>query len=650
MIRDADEAMRRVPVPEMPEGILERVFERRAADIRTLLPTSGPVAKRRRFIPVGLIAAVATIGLATIGVVAFSGEAAAGASELELGEPSTSVTTVPVRYRPGSALAGASTVVVRARVWSSPGDTPVIRTVGTLARDGKDLVGDARLPAGADFALIALEDQSGNRLDLNGGSFWEYSAGGAASPTPAARAARLDALQTLSEEGLVAPADVRAAAVSAALAAPEDIDAWDRRATQERRVVTDARWREELLPMHLERLRHFERTARSPDELALLVTYADRLDDHEAAQRALRRLEAVAPHHQRVAQERVYGLVGRLIDDPPALFAALEDEWYRGEAPQDVASIAYSTAFSWDITEEIRRWAPRYLETDPRSRDGLVDDLAGRPGLERLTIDLARARLAALDAVSDDARPLHESRDEFRVARTRQRARLLAALGAALLASDSIDAGRARLAESLDLEWSPRAARALVSSPGGAQGPVLGDVDPHGLEVLLAADPVPEGPLPAGVEPTPDELDWAHGWLIDRLERDAPTGEIRDVSFRSRVGGRVPIDDGGTRVIALWKAVPRAEHPDISVLADLTPRLVASGIEVLLATPEAQLDDAIELAADIGARPVVDELGTATESFGGWYAYAYVVVHDGWYSVHNDFTEAVRLALLRSLR
>jgi len=172
-IRETDEAMRAAPMPRVPEDMLERIRDRRASDVRTLVPAAPVSAPQRRDFGAAAVAAGLVI-VATLTALSLTNrEATAGASSLTI--ESTATLSAPATYRAGSLLGDQETV--RARAWIWPAHDPAaayVAEVGVLRRTGDTFEGTIELPPDAGYALVAIEDPGGNIVDPNGGEFWEY--------------------------------------------------------------------------------------------------------------------------------------------------------------------------------------------------------------------------------------------------------------------------------------------------------------------------------------------------------------------------------------------------------------------------------------------------------------------------------------------
>ena len=164
---------------------------------------------------------------------------------------------------------------------------------------------------------------------------------------------------------------------------------------------------------------------------------------------------------------------------------------------------------------------------------------------------------------------------------------------------------------------------------------------------MILVDPLHESDL--GTELDGADRSRAVRDLIVEIERRSGVRPRRapDLDFRSRVSTRVPFETEGVTLIALLQVPPVPGSDDDVALAARASRLTEAGVRTLIAVPDEWLVDVVETANESGARAVVDEGGVVAQALGGWYVREYVVVHDGWYSVHQDLDEATRLALLR---
>jgi hypothetical protein len=652
VIRDADEALRSLPVPAIPEGLFERVLERRATGIRTILPAAPvPVGRRRNWAPAG--AAAGTIFMAAVfTVLAASRDAEAGSSVLSLEALSSDGSRVAASYEPGSVLQGQSSVRARARIWLAADPTsPATIELGVLTRTEAGFEGTLELPSGIGYALIALEDPSGAAIDVNGGSFWDYTNVKDSFASEPAWLARLAALRELSDSGLLPASQMRRAAIQATALHPQSLELWAARAAYETRVITRASIRDSMLEGHRRRVAEFARHAfaETPDasRLVRLIDYAELVEDVATASDLLARLAAIAPHHRRVVEAQTTARLANVAGSGYAeLLADLGTDFAEAdEFSHFIASTAYSVA--WDVGNpaEILTWANRLYAADPDSRDGIALRLATEPDLKSEAVELLEERLRFYASPPASSRALHQSTREFS-SRVRSRvAALQSALGKTLIAAGDLTGGLSALEASIEHRWDPQVASLLVelTVPGMVSGHI------RELAALVGVDPLNGGRASAGGFAFSDsQVRAAAARLEERLMREAPGARLPDIVLRARGGEAVPVDDGGVTLLALWQAPPDADAEEALTLAARARLLSAAGVRVLIASPAQGLDKTTEVADMVGARPVVDENGSATEGFGGWDLWEYVVVHDGFYSVYYEVEDATRLALLHS--
>ncbi|MFV1988154.1 MAG: anti-sigma factor [Gemmatimonadota bacterium] len=653
VIRDADEALRAVPIPAMPEGLFERVLERRANGIRSILPAA-PVGVVRRRSRVPAVAAVGTILLAGVFTVLMpSREAQAGASVLSLEAISTDGVTIAASYEPGSILRGRRSVRARARIWlESDPSAPFTIGIGVLTRTEKDsFQGTLELPAGTGYALIALEDATGTAIDVNGGGFWDYTNVEDSFSSASALLARLEALRELSANGLLPASQLRRAAIQATALHPQSLELWAARAAYETRVTARSSARDSMIARHRLRLAEFVRrsVAGEPDlaRLERLVEYAAIVEDAGITSELLERLSAIAPGHRVVMEartaERFANVTG---SDYGEFLAGLETDFEEAhEFSQFIAAMGYSFARDVGDPVEILAWAQRLYAGDPDSRDGIAFDLATEPTLRGEAARLLRERLAFYASPPPSLRALHQSSGEFSSRVRSKIATLQSALGRLLIGGGDLAGGLAALEESIDNRWDPDVASLLIElSASGTTS-----VRMRELERLVRVDPLYDGPVPAaGLDVSASEVRAAAERLEKRLLRDARAARVPDVLLRSAGGAAVPVDDGGVTLLVLWQVPPDPDAEEVRILAAEARRLSVAGVRLLIASPQRWFTETRGVADLVGARPVVDEDGSATDGFGGWDLWEYVVVHDGSYSVHYEVEDATRLALLRS--
>jgi anti-sigma factor RsiW len=639
-IREMDLALREVPIPALPDDLFDRVIERREAGVRTLLPDA-PIAppRRRSWRSVAAVAGVVLFA-SLAGIALTNGEAVAGASHLRLGPPTAS-SVVPLTYTPGTVLAGESMVRVRARVWPAEDPTASYTVdLGLLQRSDDAFAGAVTLPLEAGFALISMESLDGTVLDANGGDFWEYESP-LVEPVEVARA-RLEALRGMGQDGVILGTPIQAEAIRAAERHPDDVALWNARAQYELWAATDPT---EVLSSHGERLEGFAARAlagdRSSDELGELAGYAATLEAYDVLEQIVSALATVQPAHPQVLRSRLLDAVqSRDVD----ALARVEDVFNAGPDPEGLAaSVGYRLALAGGNAGLILRWADRLAAGGPAVADELAAELATLAMVRREGIDRLHTRLAFYDGSSEALRPLHQPRGAWKREVRRRRAVLRAALGEALLLEGETEAGLEALEASIAERWDPRVAATLVRA---SDRPLTANLER--LARLIEVDPTIESEADVRIELSADEVNEARRELAGSILAEARGGDVPDAVLRSRVGAEVPLDHGGVTLIALWQAPPVVDDAETEAFVRHTRALDLAGVRTLVAGPERWLDEIVEIAGLAGARAVVDHDATVSDAFGGWHLWEYVIVHDGWYSVHHDLEEAARLALLNS--
>ena len=644
-VREMDAALGDVPVPALPDDLFDRIVQRREADVRTLLPEAPvhmPRRMPRRRPGKSIVAAASLLAVASFaGLVLTNREATAGASHLRVS--SASASSIPVDYRPGAALVDEQLVRVRATIWSAdPFAESYTADVGVLSRSEDEFAGTIQLPPGAAYALLAVESLDGRTVDPNGGSFWEYPSN-ATAPAVVARA-RLDALREMRQWGVALATPLLTEAIAATERFPDEVALWNARAQYELGPAADATDRA-ASGAHRSRLEAFASRAldvSTPAErLADIARYAATLGALDVRRRIVERLAALDPGHPVVVEDRVREAMTAAGAD----LASRLEEAFRAEADTDglVASVGYDVALGSGNPTLILRWADRLASLGPPLADATAMDLTDIPDLRVEGIERIRRRLAFYQRPPETLRPLHRTREEWESELRRRRAALRAALGQALLAEGEGPAGLAALRSSIGERWDPAVASALVRV---APRPL--DDDVADLATLVRADPTMSEPFTPADEPSLEEIRAARRELIDRIVAGARTAEVPDAALRSRVGVRVPLDGGGVTLIALWQSPPATDDREVDALISHAAPLTRAGVRMLVAGPERWLDDLVEIADLAGARAAVDPDGEVTAGLGGWALWEYVIVHDGWYSVHHDLDEAARLALLNS--
>lgn len=632
-LRETDRVLAALPTPQAPPELIDAVFARRDADIRTILPqTTGLGSHRSR------TGALAGIGAATAGGVLLAslvvGGVRADSNRLLVDGPAPDGTTDMV-YWPAPHLEDVRTLRARVRAWFRDETREPVTFTRSLRRDGNGFVGTIRLPEGAAYGQVVVEDRYGTRIDIGQGQVWEVWNDPPARRDLGALLTELRASEELRVAGFISSADLGFRARELTSAFPASVEAWARRAYYDLATPGGGAEPESSLQLHLARFTEFivgvERED-DPDRLVSLIDYAQLLGDRAAAERLSRLLTAVDPDSPLLRELGLERAQVELRDAPRGMLDFLERDWQAHDQPNKLAAyLGFRIARDVADPELAVRWGRRLYALDPDSRDGIARQLALIPDAEGESTALLRERLRDAEALGD--RPLYQSVSEFEAVRNRRRAQLLGALGVALLGSGADGAGVDVLEESLALGWDADVARTIV-----------GHYEARGLETdrvldlraTLVADPLTEVSGDDAI--TSSRLERARESLIRQLLAGLPVELVHD---------RLPdvLDHSRVALITLWRMVPDRTHPLYERFAGAAERVREAGGQAFVAAPE---DGAEKLREFASGFAVLDDGERVIEDLRGWNARSYAVFHDGSYSLHHELEDALRLALLLS--
>jgi thiol-disulfide isomerase/thioredoxin len=495
-VRQMDAEARALPAAPLPADLRARVLTRHGAGETVILPlTDSPVheSARRR----GWIAAAAAAVLALVGapLVLPRAELEANRSDLVFSPAAPRLgATVQVAYRGGALLAGEERLRLRARYLAHDG-LPVNglgrqAVVAELVR-GRDGVfrGAFQLPDSVVYAAFAVEDGAGARVDSNGRKLWELLAHG---PDGRPRFEALAQRQFDHMEGKWEQAQENAR--QAAALYPDRVDAWFNLFFIERASFTGPA-ADSALARARARLAEFDRAYRArasldvESELGIITRLADEVGDTARYRHWRARLLRTAPNTLWGVQERFYDIAGVAERDPRAALAGFDSLWSQvglGRGAIVYLPVALSLAESTGDAEEIRRWAGRYLRYAPEDEGVVGAALARHPALREEGMERLRARIRALERVDDTVRPLERAVTEERRARAEEAQRVLADLGAALLAAGRRGAALDTLERATRTGWDAALFR-LVAELRLQGGDTAGAAVPL---ALAAADPL----------------------------------------------------------------------------------------------------------------------------------------------------------------
>lgn len=532
-IRNAGELARSTDSPPaVAAGLVDQVLERRGEGERALLPPTPPGARRERRSLAPLIAAV--FSLLVAGLFA--------ARLLEADDPGLRIQpaapragdTLALEYTGDQLFADRSSLRLRARLYAAHDDRGALAE-SALYRDGDVFRGRLPLPDSTVFAVLAVEDAAGERLDSNLGNLWPVLVYGAdGRPTGDAMAARVAHY-------------IRRDPGRAARAAEELAEAYpDAPRSQALRLITTLTLYEpaEVADRYRPVLARFRARldggwAPSAQDRAWLSMMALSLGDLPGAH-ALFAPVATSARGEPVVRD-MWSLLAytRLGGQPDRLLAALDSVWTGSPVPvRSAADAGLRTALQTGSWTEARRWLPRYRDARPGVASGvLVERLATAfgPG-QALSWGLADRA----DTTGSPARPLTVTRSRYVRATRQADQRSLATLAGLALSAGLPGTAHGLATDGLELAWSTHA----LSTIGQV---LLATADTTAARLAFAraaADPAGPEP-PAAVTGVPGwsrQLAGARNDLIRYVLQDAVV-RYADPSLAPPDGRPLPLSE-----------------------------------------------------------------------------------------------------------
>jgi len=496
-VRRLEEEVRALPTSPLPPDLRDRVLARLAAGESVILPVADPPVRgvsRARW-PMAVTAA-AVILLAVVSVPFFVPGAGLEANRSELVFTPAAPRlgdVVHVAYRPGSLFAGEARLRLRARYLRQDGVPAPGQgrqaTVAELVRGRNGVFeGTIRLPDPVVYAAFAVEDGDGGRVDSNDRRLWELLVHGPdGRPRFEALAQRLFDHQSSNWELSLENAR------HATELYPGRIDAWFMLYLDERASFTGPA-ADSATARARRRLAGFDRGFRArrdldvESELGVITRFAAEVEDTALHRYWRARLLHRAPNSIWGVQERFFDAVSR--PEPRGMLAAFDSIWRDvglGRGALIYMPVALDVAVATGDTGAIRRWADRASRYEPGEADGWLGAMLTQvPALREEGMERLRSRLRALERVDDAVRPLERSVPEERLARREEAQRVLADLGAALLANGRRGAALDTLGRATRTGWDADLFRRVadlrlqVGDTAGAVAPLS----------LAAADPL----------------------------------------------------------------------------------------------------------------------------------------------------------------
>ncbi|HEX8390818.1 MAG TPA: redoxin domain-containing protein [Longimicrobium sp.] len=580
------------PSPAAWDAIAARV----SAGDAVLLPVASteavPVTRRTPWLRIAAGVLLLLAGAAA--AIRSTREAAAEASELSF-SPATPVAggDVGVVYRAGALLAGADSLVLRARLLTAAGrgmaGAPTVR-LGTLRRDGSEYRGRFAFPDSAVYAVFAVENGGASRVDHNGEQWDLMAHDRAGRPLPDALLQRVDDVQSR-DTRLMEQTARRMTELY-----PERVDGWmwlfhaqTANATRER---ADSVTREHRARLQAFSARLRARSARTAEEVSGVLWYADALDDSAAAHEWRDWMYRNAPLDVTSRRHRVFQVVrGR----GPERLAELERMWEpSGDAvAAQVPFSGFQLAAAAGDDEALLRWGDRMVRIEPRFIAVLARMSMTRPAIRPAAMERTRLALRDLDAGGDDRRPLTATRAEHERSSDGARGLFLGLLGRALAETGSTRAALDTLSRAVAATWDPAVFR-------GAAQVRLQVGDTAGALPLLArvaADPSTGAGFAdsarAMLGARYDRAGWArevaagHGEMRARVMRSAVNLPVRGEIRLQRPGGgeqTFSARSDSVTVVAFWSRWCMPSKQDLPELQQIAAELRRRGVRVITVT------------------------------------------------------------------
>jgi hypothetical protein len=513
-------------------------------------------------------------------------------------EPRTprSLEQLEISFRPGAALAGQPRLVVRARVRTAADyDDARIITVGELTAVGNGLYrGTVRLPAGAVYAALAVENEAGTQVEYQEG--WSVLVhDGGSTPTFEAL------LQRTYDTRL---RDTRIAADAARRLTdlyPDSLEAWSQLLFHEVDNAT-AQHADSARSAHGSRVRAYSerlqfelgrsQDAVSPSAGARLIFYAGAARD-TTIQRIWRDwLLQTHPQHPSAVQQQVFDLARDHRGDTGALLDGLEQLWQRvGPSHGQLPWTGFQVVMRSSDPDLLDTWGRRVIDVAPERRAAVASAWSRVPALRA---QAAAALTEELVALAAQPRPLEVQADEWAARSNALEASLQAHLGGILLSQGESDAGLDLLRQAAARTWDPSLFHAVATERlqvGDSVGalPLLAMVAADPLTTPAQADSLRSvfGQGPASTlweQATEAAARQLHDYLAAlRVERPVPTG----LSVHAAGGGQQSLThDGGLTFIASWSRFCSASVDQLPELARLVRELQSRGVRVITVVDE----------------------------------------------------------------
>lgn len=598
-LRRADAAAREAHVPAPPAGALERVLARRAAGERVILPAAEPQAppRRRRLLPA--VAASLVLLVAAASLFLRAPELQADDSELRFlpAEPRAGA-TVTVEYRATAKLGGEDRLVLRARYRAAGEGRSNFqlphRAVAELAKVGERVFrGSFRLPDSVVYAVFAVEDARGAKVDANGEA-WELLVH-AADGRPA-----MEALEQRREDASLRNERLAAGATrELARLYPENPWSlaqlfWLEQGEKSRAGADSVRL------AHLPRMRALHRRlaaahAPSAEQMVGMLRYAGSLEDTAVERYWRERLLREHPASAGAVQERVFALADAHRGDRRRLLADYEKLWEEaGAASPQLVFSAYQAALAAGDPEPALRWGERMERHAPSLRLMVAHTLTRIPGTREEGMQRLRHELRRLAGARPEERMLTQTVDDQRASDRLTAGHFLGNLGQALIASGRTAAGLDTLDRAVEGRWDAALFRTiantrLTTGDTAGAGPLL---------ARIAADPSAPAAFADSARLRLGRWFRPASWpaRVDSAREEMRALVLRETVDR-RLRGRVGLADAGGKpyrleadgtetLVAFWSRHCPPSLEQLGQLQAVSARLRAHGVRVVAVTED----------------------------------------------------------------
>jgi hypothetical protein len=436
-----------LPVPPLRSGGLAAVLERRAAGERRILQVAGPQTLR----PTGwrAAAAAAAVILLVFGWAALAplGKLQADTSGGDLyftpHEPRPGA-AIQVEYRAGAALLGERRLRLRAHLMGAGGSIPgsAAVEVAQLERGrGGTFRGSFVLPDSIVYAVFAVEDLEGTRVDANGGTFWELLV-----HHPDGRPHADALLQRRQSAQRTRWGTAYETARRMTELYPDDPRGWRALMWLEKELAgaaaADSVRAVYRVPYERLHALYATQTAVEPGTIWTLIMLGSEVRHEEAAEYWRERGFREHPEDRGILQQRVFaytrqGLVGReLLDRLDAL---------HGGGGSEVVQVVFD---GWRLATQdgdpdlVRVWGERLLRLGPEWAEPVAVAWSAHPELAPAGRRLLERALEEASRSASERRPVDWTSARWAGTRHRQRQRLLVALARGHLLSGEADSAQ----------------------------------------------------------------------------------------------------------------------------------------------------------------------------------------------------------------